>query len=575
MPTLPRTNKVSPTDNKFVPAEKTPEHQRGAADPHAPYRNLGSLATDPTYTPADDTWWIWYNTTSGELKVKLGDGTVEVLAPFAAPQSDVGSGTKTITTTNSAIESQLSLEDGTYFVFGEVEVEVTTAGTGWLRARFAIDAASQDETDAYVEEPTSLGTLVLGALLTISGGPQTVTIEVRKQNAGGAARVNEANAVIVAFIPAGAGAGGGGASDHGALTGLDDNDHGAIYYTETEVDALLAALDYAAISGNDGDTDVTGAELETLSDGSETTLHSHAGGGDVATDAIWDAAGDLAQGTGSNTAARLAPTQNAFLVYNGSTLLWDTSPPIASLTDTSGNTRIALAASSPNVTLTGNVKVSGVIAANNAPPNANIFFIGQTTSDPDGKTGLSIGMGISAPAAGAGQVIGVGGYSLMKSSATNVAVFGLDFLAGFQGVAGTPTIPLISVVRATPFLFDNGVTCTELNVFDANVGFLTTAGVTTFHGLYVRAFNSASFADYYGVRVANVSNPTGNIYGIYTDMVGTYALFIDAGLSRFDGDGTHIFELPADATDPTSGGGAAIGRVPVTIGGVTRHLAYY
>lgn len=37
------------------------------------------------------------------------------------------------------------------------------------------------------------------------------------------------------------------------------------------------AHDYAYISGNDGATGVTAAELEELSDGSQTTLHSHAG----------------------------------------------------------------------------------------------------------------------------------------------------------------------------------------------------------------------------------------------------------------------------------------------------------
>ncbi|HKI53531.1 MAG TPA: hypothetical protein VJ987_05355 [Anaerolineales bacterium] len=36
-------------------------------------------------------------------------------------------------------------------------------------------------------------------------------------------------------------------------------------------------IDYDSVSSNDGNTDVTGAELEELSDGSETTLHSHAG----------------------------------------------------------------------------------------------------------------------------------------------------------------------------------------------------------------------------------------------------------------------------------------------------------
>jgi hypothetical protein len=54
-----------------------------------------------------------------------------------------------------------------------------------------------------------------------------------------------------------------------------------------------------------------------------------------------------------------------------------------------------------------------------------------------------------------------------------------------------------------------------------------------------------------------------------------YALFVDAGLNRFDGDGTRVFELPEDDTDPTSSGGAATGRIPVKIGGDTHYIAYY
>lgn len=47
------------------------------------------------------------------------------------------------------------------------------------------------------------------------------------------------------------------------------------------------------------------------------------GSGDVATDAIWDAAGDVAVGSGSNTAARLAAgTLGTRLQFNGSTLAW-------------------------------------------------------------------------------------------------------------------------------------------------------------------------------------------------------------------------------------------------------------
>lgn len=42
---------------------------------------------------------------------------------------------------------------------------------------------------------------------------------------------------------------------------------------------LNVTADYSVISGNDGATDVTAAELEELTDGSATVLHSHAGGG--------------------------------------------------------------------------------------------------------------------------------------------------------------------------------------------------------------------------------------------------------------------------------------------------------
>lgn len=39
-----------------------------------------------------------------------------------------------------------------------------------------------------------------------------------------------------------------GVTDHGSLTGNDDNDHGEIYYTEAEIDALLASLQTDDIS---------------------------------------------------------------------------------------------------------------------------------------------------------------------------------------------------------------------------------------------------------------------------------------------------------------------------------------
>jgi len=57
--------------------------------------------------------------------------------------------------------------------------------------------------------------------------------------------------------------------------------------------------------------------------GTETLVSGGAGGGSVATDAIWDAAGDLAVGSGANTAARLAiGAAGLALVSNGTTAAW-------------------------------------------------------------------------------------------------------------------------------------------------------------------------------------------------------------------------------------------------------------
>lgn len=48
--------------------------------------------------------------------------------------------------------------------------------------------------------------------------------------------------------------------------------------------------------------------------GTETVMSGGGGGGSVATDAIWDAKGDLAVGTGANTASRLAVGTNGYVL---------------------------------------------------------------------------------------------------------------------------------------------------------------------------------------------------------------------------------------------------------------------
>jgi hypothetical protein len=58
--------------------------------------------------------------------------------------------------------------------------------------------------------------------------------------------------------------------------------------------------------------------------------------------------------------------------------------------------------------------------------------------------------------------------------------------------------------------------------------------------------------------------------GSTVTLTNAYSLWVDAGIARFDGNGTHIFEIDADTTTP----GAAAGRIPFkdTSSGATRYL---
>lgn len=60
------------------------------------------------------------------------------------------------------------------------------------------------------------------------------------------------------------------------------------------------------------------------------------------------------------------------------------------------------------------------------------------------------------------------------------------------------------------------------------------------------------------------------VAGANATITNNYA-FYSVGLNRFDGNGTHILELPADATLPT----VLAGRLPVKIGGSTMYIPYY
>lgn len=96
---------------------------------------------------------------------------------------------------------------------------------------------------------------------------------------------------------------------------------------------LASDADYTDISANDAATDVTGAELEELTDGSETTLHSHAGSGGFTQEQIEDFVGAMFDGFGSGGVAATYDDANNRVVVDGGDLQTSLSNHVAENVD--------------------------------------------------------------------------------------------------------------------------------------------------------------------------------------------------------------------------------------------------
>jgi hypothetical protein len=82
-----------------------------------------------------------------------------------------------------------------------------------------------------------------------------------------------------------------------------------------------------------------------------------------------------------------------------------------------------------------------------------------------------------------------------------------------------------------------------------------------------------SFAELATARIPGT--PPAGQARLYMKDDGELYLLNDAG-TEYPLTGIDLHTAPPDATDPTAGGGAATGRIPITIDGVgTVYLAYY
>jgi len=253
---------------------------------------------------------------------------------------------------------------------------------------------------------------------------------------------------------------------------------------------------------------------------SGTTLNA-SGGGAVASDIIWDAKGDLAVGTGADTAVKItAGADNAVLqtlASEATGLIWRTTPRIGAIADTGGTTRIELTAAADNIVLTGEVRITAAAAAATSQAldlsytmtTAQTNHMGIRISPQLTLTGTaSLARGLYGQAVVSGPTAGTG---------TSLQGWGLDYNFVAQEIFSSVTNTWLTV---------GGIQASGLA---QALGASSVVNVTNFHGLktylQLNALISGTVAvtNAYGVWVAAPINTSGTITtnkGVYVENLG-------------------------------------------------------
>jgi hypothetical protein len=196
---------------------------------------------------------------------------------------------------------------------------------------------------------------------------------------------------------------------------------------------------------------------------SDSGVKTAVGGGGIAnplaTDSLWDAAGDLVQGSGANTAAKLsAGTAGKVLTSNGAAaaLTWETpsgagaefatqDTKIATAQNTSSGSFVDLSTAGPSVTLTvgASGKVKLTMACNVFNTSATENYVGIVIS---GASTVAVATYMNLPTAASGNHM-----SSRTVLLTGLSTGSTTFKMQYAVAAGTGTFSLRELLAEAVF----------------------------------------------------------------------------------------------------------------------------
>lgn len=319
--------------------------------------------------------------------------------------------------------------------------------------------------------------------------------------------------------------------DHGSIGGLPDDDHSQ----------------YALLAGRTGTTN----DLTLSTDADGTLTGSDASGGDLILESTSHAtAGQINARDTIRLLEAFADVSSGAPTNRGLRYEED-------VTVTSGSTGAVFHGYSFGGTLTDNSQLAGFNASSLIAVHSNAVY--QCNDDQfGGITLFQGGLTVQNESATSGTP---GAFRVFDSLATLRSIDNdIGTVANFDGFRDNSTAAAITNA-------DSALIITNYTSFLSSPALSTDiAGAsitaTNRRGLWIEDIAKSG---------AGTETCTNN-YGIEIESLsGGSTLNIGIAFGTM----THMFEFPADATDPTGGGGAATGRIPVRIGGATVYLAYY